>query len=113
MRSASVAQLRLFTTSEPSAASVARAETPRRLSRLARATGFEVARRHAGRQAQKVLSFLRTHGAATDHQLSEQLGIALASINSTRGGLVKRGIVVAADVVPGPHGALRTRWRVR
>lgn len=78
----------------------------------ARASGLTRARR-TGRQAQRVIAFLRAHGPQTDHQLADGLSLPLASVNSLRNALVKAGRVGVVDVVPGPFGALRTRWGLR
>lgn len=84
----------------------------RRLPVLARESGHRVVREHAGRQAERVLEYLRVNGPATDHQIAAHLGIALASVNSTRYGLVERHLVREVDLVEGEFGALRTRWGV-
>jgi hypothetical protein len=92
------------------------AAPPRRrrpLSHVARRSGQRTARRQAGRQAERVVASLRADGPQTDHELAAALGLALASVNSIRGALVKAGRVAAVDVVPGPYGALRSRWGLR
>jgi hypothetical protein len=89
---------------------------PRRrvsLSQRARRSGQRAGRRQAGRQATRVLDFLRAHGPATDQQISHALDLALASVNSVRNALVKAGRVTAVDLVPGPFGARRSRWGLR
>ena len=90
-----------------------RKSRPRRLSRVARASGYRTARARISAQAARLIVYLQAHGPATDHACSLGLGLPLASINSIRNGLVQRGLVVAVDTVPGPCGASRTRWRVR
>ena len=83
------------------------------LSRVARATGYDRARRRSGHQASRLLAFLRAHGPQTDHDCAAGLELPLASVNALRNGLVKRGLVVAVDHRPGPYGPLRTRWGLR
>jgi predicted ArsR family transcriptional regulator len=80
---------------------------------LARRSGLEASRPHIGRQAARVLELLAARGPLTDHQLADALGLPLASINSTRHMLVKRGLVMAVDHVLGVGSALRTRWGLR
>ena len=85
----------------------------RRLSRVTRATGYQTAQRQLGQHATRLIAYLRAHGPATDHDCSAGLALPLASINSLRNGLIKRGVVVAVDIVPGPYRARRTRWGLR
>jgi hypothetical protein len=84
----------------------------RSLPQRARATGHDIAQRHASRLRDHILEQLRRAGPQTDHEVSGALNVPLASVNASRGALVKAGCVVAADVVVGPFGALRTRWRL-
>jgi hypothetical protein len=100
-------QLSLFTTDRPA--------PPRRgepLNVQARRTGFQTSRPRARGQSVRVLALLAEAGPLTDHQISEALELALATVNSLRGGLVRRGFVRAWDYVPGLSGAQRTRWRL-
>ncbi len=82
----------------------------RRLPVIARASGQLVAQEYRGRQVDRLLAYLKAHGPASDHEIAAALGIELASINSARNHLVKDQLVEAVDLVPGPRGALRTRW---
>ena len=89
-----------------------RALGPAALPHKASASGLRLARRREPGRQHQALAYLRRHGAATDHELAEALGLPLASVNSLRHGLVRRGLVAAYGLERGPCGALRTRWRL-
>lgn len=79
----------------------------------AKAASLSGARVCAARsQAARLLIAYLTHGASTDRQQAERLGLPEARISARRSGLVERLLVAYVDDVPGPYGTRNTRWNL-
>ena len=84
----------------------------RSLPTIARASGQDVSQASASRQVDRVLAFFQVQRRCTDHEIAAGLGLALASVNALRNGLVKCGVVQAAGLQQGPFRAKRTVWQL-
>lgn len=89
-----------------------RGRTPR--ARQAGASGAEIARRGRGKLQRRYLALLLEHGPQSDQEAADALHVLRCSINSTRGALVRYGLVEDAEqhVQNRATKAKNERWKL-
>lgn len=80
------------------------------LARHASWLGAISGQERVGRQCLALLQLYRDEGPLTDREAAKRLGVERTTINARRGELVKRGWVVAVDLVETETGVKNTRW---
>ena len=81
------------------------------ISRHCSYEGAQAAAEHAGRLALKLLALYASHGPLTDAEAAGLLEVGRSSINSTRGNLVRLGLVHAVGTKKNPEtGVNNTTW---
>jgi len=79
-------------------------------SRQASLSGARAARVDRQQKTASYIALLRQHGKLTDHQAAKYLGCGLSSINSIRGGILKRAREKGEPMPIIPAGTVKQSW---